>query len=886
MEGPRTPMDNLLNVLSGFSVGHEKALKQGIYNAVALLVLFLTCAATYGLYLILHPFVKPLIWALLCGSVLFPFKLYITTSVQSWFTETENSHEPLLMHLAMVPIRIADRISNAVGSFLHQRLNYVGALVGVISGMVMIYWYTPNILLCLIWRCLQILVALTSVFIDTCNIYIISTLVIGYLSILYVYWTPRNAQQFNYISIVLWLIVSLYVSNILGVYQVAVFVALQTLCIIGFTYEVILIMETKDALGKPLTFAEAVQMALTGEEAAPEPRSSEEREEADFFPETSTPRLSPDDIKEPPPSVAKRPLKLSGKSVSLDADVENVRTRRASGRSCSFPNSRVTPRERYFLRKLRTELRMSLDAPEDEVDTDKYMYGAFYACGGMLLWKNKWILTILTLPIVWYFLKLLGRRSGFWRYVLAQVERLIGVVKAWSKERQQALAPAHVRGIYRVYLIVDKNLREILKGSVDAVATIAVILALIVFTFCASIFITVQIYGEGLHLVQITGEILNSSLVNNPDIDWVPQQWEESVNSVLDNAYTYGRSAISDGIKGLMKDLEPAKAEALEKKVLELWDRLYQAWMMSDEDPGMIGPTVDVNAAMTAWESIKESFGKMPTQIFNMTGIQNFARENVGILMQVLDSVWGIVKGNMSVVMSVLTELLYVVLMSGSAVLNFALSTVVFFTTLFYLLSSSGKTYKPIELIAMFSPISCYSKDFLGGFAIALQEAVIAVFAATFKLASFFGMWTWFIHNLFQVKIVYLPSVFATVLAAVPFLDAYFACLPATLELWFTRGPMIAVVFFVFHFLPCNIVITDFYKEIKGGGHPYLTGLSIAGGIFCLGVEGAIFGPLLLCCIMVAINLSRKYMQSVSEETLNSLKSQIDQLEAEPPVSP
>lgn len=57
---------------------------------------------------------------------------------------------------------------------------------------------------------------------------------------------------------------------------------------------------------------------------------------------------------------------------------------------------------------------------------------------------------------------------------------------------------------------------------------------------------------EGLHLVQVTGEILNSSLMNNPDIDWVPEKWEESVNSVLDNAYTYGRSAISEGVRNLL----------------------------------------------------------------------------------------------------------------------------------------------------------------------------------------------------------------------------------------------------------------------------------------------------------------------------------------------
>lgn len=59
----------------------------------------------------------------------------------------------------------------------------------------------------------------------------------------------------------------------------------------------------------------------------------------------------------------------------------------------------------------------------------------------------------------------------------------------------------------------------------------------------------IQVYSEGMHLVQISGEILNSTLMNHPDIDWVPQQWEDSVNSVLDNAYVYGRSAISDGVR-------------------------------------------------------------------------------------------------------------------------------------------------------------------------------------------------------------------------------------------------------------------------------------------------------------------------------------------------
>ncbi|XP_014232142.1 transmembrane protein 245 isoform X1 [Trichogramma pretiosum] len=883
METPRTPMDNLMNILSSLSAGHEKALKQGIYNAVAIFLLGIVSLAGYGLFLVLTPFLKPLIWALLCGSVLFPFKYYLTNMSQQWFTTAEASNHPLFFSVAAIPLNAFDQLSDTIGSFSQTYLKYILSAGLAMAGTLMAYNYTPPLLCWLCWKTFEICHTILSFFISACNIYSISLVLLGYVSLLYLCWKPEHKYKFRFCSYGIWFMISLYLSNALGTYPLLIFSVFQILYLVGFIYEVILALDRHESEERRTSLMSIVKSTFLDSEDSgtasmgmptlvEDESSSLENESIDAKGSEIT-RIQ---------AFAPKPfLKVTGRSMSVNAGLgKNLQDHPARRvRSAGNMSGRITVSDRYFLSKLRSELRMTLDIEDRDVDSDKYMYGTMYACLGMILWKNKWIVVLLIIPIGYYYLKKLYCYFGIKDIITQQCSKITNFVNTWCQDRHQALVPVNVRGLYKVSIIVDKKIAQILKSSVDAVVTIAVILALLIFVICTSIFITIQIYSEGMHLIQITGDILNSTLMNHPDIDWVPEQWEDSVNSVLDNAYMYGRGAISDGIHKLVKDLEPNKAEHVEKKFLELWDRLYQAWMMSTNDEDMIGPTVNAHVAYSAWESIKDGFGKTPLHLFNMTSIQNFAKENIGILMSVLDSIWSIVKGNMSVVVSIVTELLYIVLISGSAVLNFALSMVVFFTALFYLLSSSVKAYKPIEVVSLFSPIGCHSHD-EKGFAIALQESVIGVFTATFKLASFFGMWTWLMHNLFQVRIVYVPSVLATLLGAVPFLDAYFACIPATIELWFTQGAFVAIIFFLVHFIACNVVVTEFYKEIKGGGHPYLTGLSIAGGVFCLGIEGAIFGPLLLCCIMVAINLSRRYLQSPSEEAINSIKSQIDRLES------
>lgn len=138
-----------------------------------------------------------------------------------------------------------------------------------------------------------------------------------------------------------------------------------------------------------------------------------------------------------------------------------------------------------------------------------------------------------------------------------------------------------------------------------------------------------------------------------------------------------------------------------------------------------------------------------------------------------------------------------------------------------------------------------------------LEDSISSVLIATIKLALFHGLFTWLTHTVFGAHIVYLPAVLAAVLAAAPFLETYWCSVPAFLDLWLSQDRFyLGLLLVLIHFIVPSNFNPIIHSEIKGGGHPYLTGLSIAGGMYLLGLEGAVLGPLLLCILVVLFNVT------------------------------
>lgn len=142
----RSPLESIFSIIGGLPQGHDKPVKHAVYNAVALFLLFLCCGAGWALFLILEPFIKPLMWAVLVGSALHPLKRSLRMTFQSWFKTLEVKNTPVILGVFLLPVNFIDYLSEFIGNNLLKRLRLIIAVCVAIPVIHVIYYYTPKII--------------------------------------------------------------------------------------------------------------------------------------------------------------------------------------------------------------------------------------------------------------------------------------------------------------------------------------------------------------------------------------------------------------------------------------------------------------------------------------------------------------------------------------------------------------------------------------------------------------------------------------------------------------------------------------------------------------------------------------------------------------------
>lgn len=542
----------------------DKPLKSALLNVGVLLGL----AAFVGVFLVLAPFLKPLLWSCLFGAVLFPAKKKLSTAINSWISQIETNETPIAIGVLLFPLNSLVKLGEIIARWLSDHIKFLFIGSFAIISLNLIIRYVPAELYSGFVKVLMWHHELLGKIVGSLNLTLVFLMLLSYALAVVVLWNTSSSNVFVMLGQLVWIFIVAYISSFFGSLQIAAFIAFMIYCVVGLFYD------EKNQNGSELVarIKRLIKKDLPAEDPVVEepPPKEPEPTSYDDFPKTPIGRLLKTKVNL---SEIKQKMQLSLHPSNDDDDDEELKN------------------------------------PKVELESDTYFKFLFYACAATLLWHQLWILFLCFIPVTCYAFKELFKILGVFNYIEDQWRNNYSKkLHSWFEPRRHALLPICLPGILQLNTKLHKFTCNKLKSFVDDISAIVMILLLVFLAIFLSVFFFFQIYSETIAVAQLGSDLVNRTLTLRPDlVEMLPINMQ-SFDDVIDNAYKYSRTTIEDYIDNLFNQTNPEQAGKLKIQILSVWDRLIQSYMDRNNE-GIVGPRVSADSVFTTIDEIVTTSG-------------------------------------------------------------------------------------------------------------------------------------------------------------------------------------------------------------------------------------------------------------------------------------
>lgn len=382
--------------LKNLSKGRE--IKGTIYN----LGVVFGIAALVAFAFVLLPFLKPLLWAVLIGAVVYPVKREMSATMHSWFTDLERADGNIFANVLGIPLNSMVTLGQHLISTIRNNKNVLIGGAVVLASCKFLYEYAPKRFFCWTWHSfLFIHTNVTHLLSSQLSTTVLLTCLLVYFTTVCLLWRTANQFQFMVAGQSMWLLLLAYVCSFLGPLQVPVFLVVLGYGVAGFVFSYRTSM--------------AERVAAVDEAVADEIRHRSITEKVKEF--------------------------LCDQAKSANGNSLNA--------------SRVN----------KADLDLPLNGNrggDDEagaVTSAMFFKVLFMSCIITVLFKNPWLLFISVVPISLYFVKQTLHTTGAWAVLVDHVVRIQTLVWNWISERYNALLPVCLPGV----IMLNKKIHDACK---------------------------------------------------------------------------------------------------------------------------------------------------------------------------------------------------------------------------------------------------------------------------------------------------------------------------------------------------------------------------------------------------------------------------------------